>query len=750
MNRNDKKNLSGKLLSLLITAAGILALSGCANAKASQASEAEAPKEIVPTGILVPAAEFTQIDAEQALASEYCCWVGDCLIYKEYTFVEEQKMGQETIWQAPLYGSSDRTALYAPQPGIFTDLFFTDQTDSLYLLCRETSPDVPRCFLRKQDASGQEIYSVDLGEELSGMAENTQYGAEGCADSQGRSVIRGQDGTLYFFDADGQYSGSCATEMTSGKFLDAGEDDIYLWQQDYNAYTHILLQKVDMEKRAVLSPITLDLEKALGTYYNCRPLSGYENGILLTATSALYQYDQNSGEVTQLLDWTSPSLSIDGYQVQEIRFVQTANGADPEHPAMELLLYDQGFSTGDSAAETALVSYIDQAYLPKREKVVLGSRSGYSYSLDRIIRQFNRNSKEYYVELKEYDDYQLEETLMYGGKEVPDMLDLCQVTPQLLAGLGLLEDLEPYFAESTLLSHDDFLDAFWEAGKIDGKMTGAVISFSFGTYFTTSESMPPDGWDMEDLLQLSAKNPDNRILYYQTSDTLFSLLFRQDQFIDWSRGTCSFDSPEFTALLETIISIPEPADNPTETSYRMDDLASQFVKGEYLLGRNSFSSPYNYQSIWGNYRNKIYNIGFPTSGDEACFRMDPTAELAIYSESSCKEGAWAFIEYLLTEEAQTWYGSSYRGFPVRRDAFEAYLARRYHPVYTFQGDIHLAENDELFYYMAEHMKCESSVYYSPIGDIISEELPAFFNGDKTAKEVAQVIQSRAQLYLDER
>lgn len=35
-----------------------------------------------------------------------------------------------------------------------------------------------------------------------------------------------------------------------------------------------------------------------------------------------------------------------------------------------------------------------------------------------------------------------------------------------------------------------------------------------------------------------------------------------------------------------------------------------------------------------------------------------------------------------------------------------------------------------------------------IMDIVSEESGAFFNGDKTAKETAKVIQNRVQLYLD--
>ena len=41
-----------------------------------------------------------------------------------------------------------------------------------------------------------------------------------------------------------------------------------------------------------------------------------------------------------------------------------------------------------------------------------------------------------------------------------------------------------------------------------------------------------------------------------------------------------------------------------------------------------------------------------------------------------------------------------------------------------------------------------SVYYE-IFDIVYEESGAYFAGDKTEQEVAHIIQSRVQLYLDE-
>ena len=40
-------------------------------------------------------------------------------------------------------------------------------------------------------------------------------------------------------------------------------------------------------------------------------------------------------------------------------------------------------------------------------------------------------------------------------------------------------------------------------------------------------------------------------------------------------------------------------------------------------------------------------------------------------------------------------------------------------------------------------------YNDSVMNIINEEMPAFYTGQKTAQEVAKTIQNRAQLYVDE-
>ena len=55
--------------------------------------------------------------------------------------------------------------------------------------------------------------------------------------------------------------------------------------------------------------------------------------------------------------------------------------------------------------------------------------------------------------------------------------------------------------------------------------------------------------------------------------------------------------------------------------------------------------------------------------------------------------------------------------------------------------------DEIVAFILSIDKCY--YYNESVMNIINEEMPAFYTGQKTAQEVAKTIQNRAQLYVDE-
>lgn len=65
----------------------------------------------------------------------------------------------------------------------------------------------------------------------------------------------------------------------------------------------------------------------------------------------------------------------------------------------------------------------------------------------------------------------------------------------------------------------------------------------------------------------------------------------------------------------------------------------------------------------------------------------------------------------------------------------------------YQPRVMTDEEEEIFWEMLDNSVYEQS---NDIELIIYEEIPAFFDGNKTAEEVAKIIDNRVQLYLDEK
>ena len=162
-----------------------------------------------------------------------------------------------------------------------------------------------------------------------------------------------------------------------------------------------------------------------------------------------------------------------------------------------------------------------------------------------------------------------------------------------------------------------------------------------------------------------------------------------------------------------------------------------------------YSSPYDYHTTAAKYQGQAKSVGYPTTDGSPFHVLNPRQQLAIYSGSQCKDGAWAFIEYLLSEAEQSWYGESGRGFPVRKDCFEAYLDKPFGQRAQYMGDAVTKQEMDALRFMTEHMYVSQSINNRVISEILFEEIDAFLSGDKTAPEDAEIIQNRVQLYFNE-
>lgn len=142
-------------------------------------------------------------------------------------------------------------------------------------------------------------------------------------------------------------------------------------------------------------------------------------------------------------------------------------------------------------------------------------------------------------------------------------------------------------------------------------------------------------------------------------------------------------------------------------------------------------------------RDDVAVIGFPAPGSGHSLFFN--GELAISAQSQRKEGAWEFVKFML-QYGET-YGVSNMNFNVLGTSLELQIqearTRQFDPVSQTDIDKVLAAvdaADNVFRY---------SGYDDPIAQLIIEEAEAFWAGDKSAQETADLIQGRVQRYVSE-
>lgn len=87
-------------------------------------------------------------------------------------------------------------------------------------------------------------------------------------------------------------------------------------------------------------------------------------------------------------------------------------------------------------------------------------------------------------------------------------------------------------------------------------------------------------------------------------------------------------------------------------------------------------------------------------------------------------------------------------FPVREDAFDRNISGAF---YNSRGELATmsGEEKESLRKLVDNAYLHTYRIYDPTYDIVWEECGAYFAGDRTAWETAEIIQNRVQLYLDE-
>ena len=620
-------------------------------------------------------------------------------------------------------------------------------------------------YLVKYDAAGKELARQNVSLLTSQFA---PY--ETAVDGEGRLYLRGMDKLL-------QFDGACncigTVEPPEGErpsWLAADTTGhVYCSLYDTQTYETSVIREVVSQTASFGNPLG---ETVPGNY-----LAAYgENRFLNSVDNALYLNDLAADARSLLVQWVNCDINPDFVR----RIATLADGRIVAH-----LQEDEGIG------ELAVVAEVPRDQAAEKEVITLGILQAGNSHLSRCISQFNRNSPDCRIEVREYYDAYLnsgqpdatEEArtalhLDISSGRCPDLLVLEYDDLETYAAKGLLEDLAPYLeANGSLELADNVIEAYTFHGKLCALPGALQIRTLAGRTERLGELGDATGWTLEEMMDFIDSNPDSTVFSADAGQLLeYSLVFSQSHFVDWETHTCDFTSDEFIHLLEFCGRFSDRRGSEGAEVLDMMEKSNTALLHEVELVR-----PQDIILLAQILQTEdISYIGFPTvDGRVGSLLEDCGGTCAISAKSKHKEAAWAFVELLLTgwENPPKSYAAliGTKGFPTELGTRERYFAK------VTENPYRIGEDGEIITYGGEperyafHVRVSWGMrvfFYTPlpeetdllcalldssttarggrqISSIVAQEAESFFSGQKSAADVAALIQNRVSIYLEE-
>ncbi|MDE7224554.1 MAG: extracellular solute-binding protein [Acetatifactor sp.] len=603
--------------------------------------------------------------------------------------------------------------------------------EKLYILASCDAGETYSCFLYEMDTEERNTQHADITAAWK-AAFGEERGSTVAAVDENGLIYLGMKGTeckILVMSEDGSQSSILRQQDVVLYDLTSVEGQIYCVgrSQGTDALFHIDSQKQEPEMAATLPDSN-------GTMM-LRP--GRGNTVLYGYYDAVYQYDLEKGEGEDIYVWTN--AGIDGRSVKDFFMDKQGNVwvlPDLKEEIFIMMLLQNPVAKSEDEA------------VSEKETVIICGDGVRDTELAKAVGQFNTASDKYHVEIREYDYDRLAAEIMAGRG--PDLIPLGTVGVSMGANKGILEDLSPYLEASDILSQDMLNERVLELYTVDGKLTCIPPSFCILTLFgKASELGSEPGWTMEQFLDYVEKHRGLTVIEgIMRGDSRMIMVMmmwyaRQQQWVDWKQGEARFDDGEFEELLRFAAAYEAKYDN--DPGYAEE----KWTEGKLLL----YSRPVLSMETFLQYRETLAGdmvaIGYPTQEGTPCNELSGYGAYGISAASAHKEGAWAFIEYLVS--SQTGENTYHHGIATLNSAMEDMLEQAKEEESNEGGHAVTAVTDEDI--MQFRQLLDNAVVRDGelivVNEILTEEMEACFSGGRSVEETVDVIQSRVQLYLDE-
>lgn len=751
-----------KLYLLGLFAAGIAVLAGCGkNKNGSNAGQTVSAKDYVYK------VEELELDTGENNISGLKK-AGDRIYAYGYNYSSEDNTTKIDLYLLNADGSLKEKNEIPLEESESMNSFTPDGQGNLYAIKNFYNPEPDEegnyqdlYYFVKLTEKGEEIFSI----ELNTMPELAEISSEDYFYT-GSLLVKDDDvyvsimGSYVKFDKDGGFQkilkndGENSLEGASLYVLESGKVAALTYEEDGVYISHVDLESGVFSDKAKLPGSSYEYSVYVGTGYDFYLVSSY----------GVYGYNVGAEEKTQLMSYIDSDLGV-----------YTVYNVVPVSEKEFLGTYDD---MEDYTMKVGKFTKVEPEDVKDKTVLTLAC-TGIDWDVRGAVVKFNKSSENYRITIQDYYSlYSTETDYMAGinrlnadivSGKVPDILIINSSIPfESYVAKGLIEDIKPYIEKDKELDINQYMPNIIEAYSVDGRLYSLVPYYTISTLVAKASDVGEErGWTVQDAMDLLARKPEGtQLLNYATRDRMLmnSMTMAGDQFIDWDTGKCSFDSDGFIQLLEFLKQFPEEISDEDMDAY-WENYDSMWREGRVIAQMASISGfrDYNYMEK-GTFGEKITIIGFPSFNEDGS-AIVAGMQFAMSSKSANKEGVWEFLRYFLSDEYQS---EITYGLPLSIKRLDE-MAKE-----AMKNSTYIDENGEeveitdTFYLNGieipiepmteeetENLKKElysftqTYTYNENMIQIVQEETAAFFSGQKSAEEVAGIIQSRAQIYVNE-
>ncbi|MBQ9685316.1 MAG: extracellular solute-binding protein [Oscillospiraceae bacterium] len=514
--------------------------------------------------------------------------------------------------------------------------------------------------------------------------------------------------------------------------------------------------------------------------YRAVPGNG-EYDLFYTNGSGFYGYRLGADQSEKLFNWLSCDVNGNNVNVLDVSADGTVTG----------MISQWNDSDQTYTNELVQVGKVPYDSVPHKETITMAVLYA-DYRMQEMVIDFNRHNDKYRIEVSDYSEYNNDSDGWDAGQtklnteilsgNIPDIFCLDGLNYTQLASKGILEDLYPYIDADKALNRSDFFPNVLSAMEVDGKLCRTVSGFMVNSVIGAASVVGDEpGWTYDEFNAALASMPDGCTAFdqYTTRDGILQtcLALDMNDFVDWATGKCSFDGEQFVKLLQFANSFPAEFDWENFDWSSAESTEDRLAQGKQMLVQ---TSAYSIEDIFYNnfpqfMGGKVTYIGYPTMHGTGNMISLTDSSYGMSSKSPYKDAIWEFLRNYFTKD----YQSKGYSLPSRVDVFDEKAEQATTVEYQKDPDGKLLLDDEgekipiarysmwdstenkvKEIYALEPEQVEQirdlilsttkmADYNQEILNIVSEQAAPYFAGQKSAEEVARLVQSKVNIYVNE-